>query len=493
MELKTKFIGLTTGIPVILLTQKNADKLGITVGGRAEVKKTSQKDKGLSVIVDISNNLATSKEVGVSKETKNRLNLKKGQILDVNLAEPPNSLILIKKKLNKKELSEKDLDEIIEDVVDNSLSGPEIALFISAMYSRGMTLKETVYLIKSILESGNELKFRNKFVVDKHCIGGIPGNRTTPIVVSICAAAGLLMPKNSSRAITSAAGTADVIETIAKIEFTLSEIKKIVKRTNACMVWGGALGIVPADSKIIKIEKSLKLDPEAQLLASIMSKKLASDSNFILIDIPYGRTAKVDRKKALHLKRKFERLGKYFHKKMKVVLTRANEPIGNGIGPELELRDVINVLKQIENYPQDLEQKSIFLAGNLLEMVGKVSVGEGMSMAKNILSSGEAYKKFKQIIEAQKGKIRGIKLAKHKKSFIVKRKRKIKSFDNQKINALARIAGCPSYKSAGLYIYKHVGETLDKGDKILTIYSESKTRLKHAIDYYKKAKPIKFK
>jgi len=251
------------------------------------------------------------------------------------------------------------LAEIIEDVVDNSLSGPEIALFISAMYSNGMSIKETAYLIESILKTGNIMKFRNKYVVDKHCIGGIPGNRTTPIVVAICTAAGLLMPKNSSRAITSAAGTADVIETIAQIEFSMPELKRIVKKTNGCMVWGGALGIVPADSKIIQIEKSLKLDPEAQLLASIMSKKLASDSNYILIDIPYGKTAKVDKRKANHLKKKFEALGELFHKKLIVVLTKGKEPIGNGIGPELEMGDLMKVLNQKDIRPLDLENKSV--------------------------------------------------------------------------------------------------------------------------------------
>jgi len=159
--------------------------------------------------------------------------------------------VFIKEKLDKKPLSEDKIKKITKDIVNNSLSEAEIALFISAMYGNGMNFQETIYLIKSILNSGERISLKNKFVVDKHSIGGIPGNRTTPIVVSICASQGLIFPKTSSRAITSAAGTADVLETLTKVEFSAKELKKIISKAGACMVWGGALEMVPADSKII--------------------------------------------------------------------------------------------------------------------------------------------------------------------------------------------------------------------------------------------------
>jgi putative thymidine phosphorylase len=492
MKLKIKFLKWQVGVPTVMLNRVTANKIGVPVRGLVSLQ-TSKISKPLSALVDIVENMIKRNEIAVSVEVKKRLNLKRKQKLLVSLSDPPASLKLIKKKLDKKDLTAKEFDEIIKEVVDNSLSGPEIALFISAMHKQGMSIQETVYLIKAILKTGDKLSFKNKLVVDKHSIGGIPGNRTTPIIVSICAAAGLLMPKNSSRAITSAAGTADIIETIAKIEFTMPELKKIIKKTNACMVWGGSLGIVPADSKIILIEKELKLDPEAQLLASIMSKKLASDSDYIVIDIPYGKTAKVDKKKALRLKKKFEKLGKYFHKDLKVVLTNGSQPIGNGIGPELELRDVMRVLKQEKEAPKDLELKSIFLAGQLLEMAGKAKQGGGMSMAKSILASGKAFKKFEEIIKAQKGKLRPMKKAKFKKDILVTKSGQIKEMDNKKINSLARIAGCPVYKPAGLYLYFHVGEKVKKKDKLLTIYSQSKSRLKQAVSFYNKQKPIKIR
>jgi thymidine phosphorylase len=360
------------------------------------------------------------------------------------------------------------------------------------MYENKMSFNETIDLIEAFLESGERLSFKGKFIVDKHCIGGIPGNRTTPIVVSICAAAGLTFPKSSSKAITSAAGTADVIGAIARIEFSKKELKNIVKKTGACLVWGGSLELVPADSKIIRIEKMLKIDPRAQLLASIMSKKLAVGSKYILIDIPYGKNAKVDKEEGMKLKKDFERLGKHFKLKLKVVLTKGDEPIGNGIGPILELIDVIKVLNPSEKGPEDLEEKSLFLAGQILEMTGKAKKGEGPMVAGEIVNSGKAFEKFIQIIKAQEGSIRNLKLGRFKKNIRANFNGKISEINNSKINLLGRIAGCPVDKSSGLYLYSHVRDKIRKGEKILSIYSEAKPRLEEAIRYYNKEKPIKF-
>ncbi|RLG11072.1 thymidine phosphorylase, partial [Candidatus Pacearchaeota archaeon] len=300
-------------------------------------------------------------------------------------------------------------------------------------------------------------------------------------------------PKTSSRAITSAAGTADVIETIAKVDFSIKELNKIIKKTNACMVWGGSLGMVPADSKIIQVERMLKIDPESQLLASIMSKKLAMGSNYILIDIPYGNSAKVSKQKARSLGEKFEKLGKYFKKKIKIVFTDGSQPIGNGIGPALELSDVIKVLDPRKKGPKDLEEKAIFLSSKIFEMTGKAKNKKAIEMAKKILYSGKAFEKFKQIIKAQKGSLQEIIPSKIKKHVFAKKSGKIFEIDNKKINSLARVAGCPGDKFTGIYLYVHKNDKVKKGDKLLTIYSESKSRLNEAFNFYKKTKIISIK
>jgi len=476
-----------------MLNEDTANLIGVKTKGRILIKTISKNSRGISTIVDIAKTLVKKNEVAISSELMERLSLKAGQKVDVDLSPQPKSLLFIKKKLNNEALSQSEIDEIIKDVVDNSLSEAEIALFVSGMYENGMNMKETIYLINSITHSGKtlKLKLKNKFIVDKHSIGGIPGNRTTPIIVAICAAGGLIMPKSSSRAITTPAGTADTVETVAKVEFSIPELERIVKKTGACLIWGGSLEIVPADEKIIQIEKTLNIDPEAQLLASIMSKKLASGAKYILIDIPYGKNAKVKKEKALHLKKKFEFLGKHFHKVMKVVLTRGDEPIGNGIGPCLEMRDIIKVLHREKARPLDLEKKSLFLAGEIFEMTGKAKKGQGIELATNLLESGKAFAKFKQIISAQKGNLNRLKYGKFKKDILMSKSGKVKDIDNKKITLLARIAGCPMDKCAGIYLYRHIGEKFNKGEKLLTIYAESKTRLREALEFFKTQKPIK--
>ncbi len=491
MKLKIKLLDWSAGLPVVMLDEGTAKRLGVHAKDRIFIETISGKHKKISTIVDTIKKFIGKDELAVSSELKKRLGLKSGQKVKVGLSPLPKSLIYIRKKLNKKKLIQKEISEIIRDIVNNSLSEPEIALFISAMYKNGMDMQEVVFLIKAISKTGNQISFKNKYVIDKHSIGGIPGNRTTPIVVSICASAGLIVPKTSSRAITSAAGTADVIETIAKVDFSVSKVKKIIKKTNACIVWGGALGMVPADSKIIKVERTLGIDPEAQLLASIMSKKLAMGANYILIDIPYGKTAKVNKQQALKLKKKFEYLGKVFHKKLRVVLTEGKEPMGNGVGPALELIDVIKVLNQEEDGPKDLEEKSLFLAGELLEMTCKAKKGKGIKMAKEILDSGKAFKKFKEIIKEQKGSFKKIKPAKFRKNILAKKSGTVREINNKKINSLARMAGCPVDKLAGLQIYISVKDKIRKGDKILTIYSESKSRVEEAVKFYSKENPVR--
>jgi putative thymidine phosphorylase len=493
MELKVKFLEWSAGIPVAGLNLKTAEKLGIHIGDRIFVKTLSSPKKEMNLIVDIMGKIVGKDEIIVSSETKKRMNLHSGQKLDVSISSPLKSLTLIKKKLNDGPLSEKEINQIIEDIVNNSLSEADIALFITTMYKQGMNFKETIFLIKAILKSGSKLDIKNKFIVDKHCIGGIPGNRTTPLVVSICAAAGLVFPKTSSRAITSAAGTADVIEAIAQIEFSMDEVKKILKKTNACMVWGGGVDLAPADDKIIQVEKMLEIDPQAQLLASIMAKKISVGSNYILLDIPYGKTAKATKEKAIDLKRKFNRLGKYFKKHIECVLTDGSQPIGNGIGPILELIDIIKILDPKQIGPRDLEQKSLFLAGQIFEMTGKAKKNKGTEMAKRILCSGKAFEKFKQIIEAQNGKIKNLEPAKFKRDILAKKSGTILRIDNKKINFLARAAGCPVDKASGLYLHYHVGGKVKRQDKILTIYANSRARLNQALKFYKNSKPIEIK
>lgn len=492
MKLKAKFLNWDAGIPVVMLNKTSAEKLGVRAQDTIILKTLSGQHKESTAVLDIIGGEINDKEILISSEVKLKLNIKKETLVDVNLAPVPRSFEYIKEKLNGKRLSTKEIDQIIQDVVNDRLSDSEIAVFVAAMYKVGMDTKENVDLIKAIIKNGNRLSLKEKYIVDKHSIGGVAGNRTTPIVVSICASAGLFVPKTSSRAITSAAGTADVMETIARVDFTIPELKKIIRKTKAFIIWGGGIGVVPADSKIIRVEKSLNIDPKSQLLASILSKKFAVGSKYIVIDIPYGRSAKVkSRKSAEDLKRKFQQLGNYFNKKMRIVLTDGSQPIGNGIGPSLELKDIISILDPRKKGPEDLRKKSVFLAGELLEMTKKAKKGKGIEMAEDILDSGKAFKKFKEIVEAQGGNLKRVKYGKFKKTINSKKSGKIKEIDNKKINALTRVTGSPIDKSAGIYLHVHVGDKIKKSDPVVTLYSETDLRLKEAIKFYNDRKPIK--
>ncbi len=494
MRLKSKFIDWKAGVPVAMLSKKTATFLGVQTREMILIKTLGNHSKETTAIVDILGHKTHDDELIVSSEIKLKLGLRKGQTVDVNIAPVPESVSLIKRKLNNKHLTKKEIELIINDVVKGRLSEAEVALFVAAMYEHGMDMKETVSLIDAILKSGNRLYLKKKLVVDKHCVGGVAGNRTTPLVVSICAATGLTYPKTSSRAITSADGTADVIEAVARVDFSIEELRRLIKKVNAFMVWGGAIGVVPADSKIIKVEKSLDIDPKSQLLASILAKKFAVGSKYILIDIPYGRTAKIPtKKKAEELKRRFTALGKYFKRDVRVVLTDGSQPIGNGIGPCLELMDIIKILDPTKRGPEDLEKKACFLAGQIFEMVGKAKRGHGTEMAEEVLRSGKALNKFKQIIAAQSGNLNRIRYGRFKKDILSKRSGTISEIDNKKINQLGRVAGSPVDKPAGIYLYHHVGAKVKKGEKLITIYSETEDRLKESIKFYERTKPITFR
>lgn len=487
MKLCFKKFEVSAGRPIIFINEEDALEKDIFAADRIEV---SFKQKKIIGSVDVVQNFIKKGEIALTDDIVDYLNLKTGEFVEIKLVPRSESAVKIKKKMNGEKLSRQEIHLIIKDIVNNALTEAEVAEFIVAVYRNGMSRQEIIFLTEAMYKTGSVLKWNRKIVADKHCIGGVAANRTTPIVISICASAGITMPKTSSRAITSAAGTADVIETVAKINFPASELKRIVEKTGACLAWGGSLGISPADDKLIKIEKILKIDSEPQLLASILSKKLAVGSNLVLIDIPCGEGAKVSKAEALKLKKNFLFLGKKFRIKIKVILTDGSQPIGNGIGPILEMIDVLKVLER-NNPPKDLEEKSVNLAAEILEMSGKAKQGKGDKMAWEILNSGKALKKFKEIIKAQGETKTTLKPAKYQYTINAEKSGKIKRLDNKKINGLANVLGCPADKGAGIYLYHHVGKKIKKGEKIMTLYAESEEKLKEGIEVFSKDGIIK--
>ena len=490
MKLKVKDIDIATGGPLVaVLNECNALKLDLHYEDRIKIKKGR---KSVIAIIDIaeSKKIVSGGQIGLYEEVLSKLNIKSGNLVDISLVEKPASIQYIKEKLKGKKLSYKEFYQIIDDIIKNKLSEIEITYFVSACYMHELDIEESVSLTKAMINTGEILKFNKYPVMDKHCIGGVAGNRTTMVVVPIVAAAGLTIPKTSSRSITSPSGTADTMEVLCNVCFSIKEIKRIVRKTNACLIWGGSVNLAPADDKIIRIEHPVSLDPEGQLLASILAKKKSVSATHLLIDIPIGRGAKIEsRKKALRFKSLFEAISKKLGMKVMVVITDGSQPIGNGIGPALEARDVMWILENDLRQPFDLREKSVKMAGLLLEIGGKAKKGAGSKKALEILESGAAYRKMIEIIKAQGGKkvkADDINIGKFAYDFRANKSGLIAHINNESISKIARSAGAPLDKGAGIYLYKHVNDSVKKGDKIFTVHAKNKQKLKYAVDVLKK-------
>ncbi len=403
------------------------------------------------------------------------------------------ALNAIRKKLIGKRLTYKEIYAIMDEIAHERLGDVLTTYFAASGYSKGFSAKELYYLTKAMVETGNKLNFKG-IVADKHSIGGVPGTRTTLIVVPIIAAAGFKIPKSSSRAITTPGGTADDMEVLAPVELTVEKIYKVVKKTNGCIVWGGSFNLAPADDVLIKVEKPLLFESYDKVLVSIMAKKVAFGSNHVVIDLPYGEMVKVGTlKDAEILKDKFMDLAKNFKIKLKVLIHKTDEPAGRGIGPVLEVKESLKVLQQKKDRPLDLEIRSINLTGTLLDLClkdaskkiqndVKKKYGNGFGWATEILKNGQAFKKFSEIVKTQGGKenIDESKLKPGKFSFEVKalKSGKIKRINSKNITYIVKILGAPIQKGAGIYLNKKIGEKIEKGDTIYTLYSESMYNLK---------------
>jgi len=502
MKLKVKQLKLSVGKPVAILHTNTAERLQVQEDNRIKLRKyykEGSKRKWITAVVDVAFSILKENEIALTQDVIKALGIKQGSYVELMTEVHPTSINYVIKKMNGGKLNYTEIYSIISDISKGRLTKAEIAYFTSGCYYSGLDFNEMVNLTKAMVKTGAILKHKNKFVLDLHCAGGVAGNRTSPIVVSLVGSAieylklDAVLPKTASRAITSAAGTSDVMETVSRVEFTVPEIYRILKKTKACLVWNSALKLSPADDRIVKVETLVSLDAEAQIISSILSKKIADGATHVLMDIPYGYGAKFDVTGAIAIKKKFLKMASKFGLKMKVILTEGNKPIGRGIGPVLEMLDVLSVLKHQKNRPRDLEKKSIMLSAELLSLTKNISKSKAISICKLLLYSGRAYKKFKQIVIAQGGKFNFedlLKKAKFKLKIKTKKTGKVKAINNKKIALVAKIAGCPGDKGSGVYLCKHIGDKVLVGDTLFTIYSESKEKLKYAEKIAKQAFPF---
>lgn len=425
----------------------------------------------LNVVDDES--ITSCEELGLSEQAFEQLGLAEGRAVRVAHAESPSSLEAVHRKIAGDRLELEDFRAIARDISENRYSKTEMAAFLVGSSQAGLEREEVLHLTRAMVECGERLDWGEPLVADKHCIGGIPGNRTSMLVVPIVAAHGMLIPKTSSRAITSPAGTADTMALLAQVKLTPSRLHQIVRKHRGCLAWGGAARLAPVDDILISVERPLSLDSPGQMVASILAKKLAAGSTHLLIDIPMGPTAKVRHMgEALQLRKLFEFVGDRLGLHLEVVISNGRQPVGKGIGPALELRDVMQVLENDPTAPSDLRQKALWLAGRVLEFDPDVRGGQGYAIARDILDSGRALNKMRSIIKAQ-GMIEE-KVAPGSLRYEVKAPASgyVDSIDNLKMNRIARLAGAPMDKGAGVDLYKKLGDTVKKGDVLYCIHAD---------------------
>ena len=477
MKFNVKTYDVYTAEPQILLDDKDCETLGVKENDRVMI--TGQ--RSAIALVSHAVDLVQSGTAFIPSKIFERVGQNKDGTVEIVFAHAPDSVRFIRKKMDGERLGKEQIEAIVKDILDNRLSNIEISAWLTALYINGMDIDEIADFTMAMANTGDIVKFSRKPVFDFHSLGGVPGNKITPIVVSIVAAGGLMIPKTSSRAISSACGTSDFVETFCDIELESSKLMSISENVGGVFAWGGSMNLAPVDDMVIKIEHPLGINPRAQMLASIMSKKVAMGSTHLLVDIPTGLGTKVPTLEAAKAyARDLMDLGERIGMHVECAITYADQPVGNAVGPNLEARECISILEG-NKHPSSVIEKALECAGIIFEMAGMTN---GMAKAKEILESGAAHEKFLEIVVAQGGrkdlKSTDLQPGEFSYDLVASHSGYVHAIHNKEIVNIAKAAGSPADKGAGMLIFKKKGQRVEEGDVLMTIYAESQAKLKRA-------------
>jgi len=451
-------------------------------------------------------------DLGLSKEAFARLRVQEGHAARIEHAEPPPSIAALHRKIAGERLGRADLFAVMADIAAARYSKIELAAFVVATNQFELDRDEVLHLTEAMIAAGQRIDWHelpapssgqppgpppegvhalgsgparvnigSGPVVDKHCIGGIPGNRTSMLVVPIVTAYGMWCPKTSSRAITSPAGTADTMEVLAEVELPMDRLQQIVRSTRGCLAWGGTADLSPADDILISVERPLAIDSPGQMVASILSKKIAAGSTHLVLDIPVGPSAKVrSMPEANRLKRLFEYVAGRLGLQLEVMVSDGRQPIGRGVGPVLEARDVMQVLQNDPEAPQDLRQKALWLAGRMIEFDPDVRGGEGWRIARDILESGRALAQMQALIDAQGRRSTPAPTAALLHEVRAPQAGVVVAADNLRLARIARLSGAPQVPEAGIDLRARLGDTVQEGQLLYRIHARFDADLQFA-------------
>jgi thymidine phosphorylase len=421
-------------------------------------------------------------QAGLSESAWRMLSPQDGDTATLRHPPPLESFGHVRTKVYGRKITRGGFDAVIADVAAGRYSDMHLAAFITAC-ADALDRDEMVALTRSMIDVGERLDWGEGRLMDKHGVGGLPGNRTTMLIVPIVAACGLRMPKTSSRAITSPAGTADTMETLAPVDLDVATMRRVVEKTGACIAWGGAVRLSPADDILIRVERPLDIDSHGQLVASVLSKKAAAGATHVLIDMPVGPTAKVrSTQVAARLEQQLVAVGAAIGLQVRVVRTDGTAPAGRGIGPALEARDVLAVLQRQAGAPANLADRAILLAGELLEFGEAARAGEGAALAASVLADGRAWRKFQEICEAQGG-LREPPRASVRQDIGALRSGSVIAIDNRRLARIAKLAGAPKTACAGIDLHVQHGDFVERGQPLFTLHAGSAGALAYAADY----------
>ena len=460
-------------------------KLGVDVTDRIRITC------GRSVVasVMISDNPDLKGRIALPPHVSARCGASDGQEVDVIYSPLPESVRSIRKKIDGGTLDYEEISSIVADIEDGGLSDKEILSFISAFNVNNASIREVADLTRAMASTGATVDL-GKGLYDFHSLGGIPGNKITPIVVSIVASEGFVIPKLSSRAISSACGTSDFVETFCDVELDDATLKRAIASAGGVFACGNE-DYAPVGRKIISAERPMGIDPRPMMLASIMSKKVALGIDNLLIDIPMGEGSKIpDMGTAEEFAKDISSLGKELGMTVRCAVTCADQPIGRTIGPVLEARECIRTLEDGDGDPTVVD-KACGMAGILLEMGGRK---DGESLAMEILRSGRAHSRFLEIVKAQNGDpgLRSGDLVPgaYSKDVHAKRSGYIQYIDNQCMVAIAKGAGAPSDAGAGIELFRKRGDYVEEGEPLFRIYAENQAKLDRAVDSARSRRPM---
>ena len=485
MIIKIKFLDISTE-PMVLISAEDA----VVIGGTDNDRVRIDGKKSAIALLNVSDFVVKGEAV-LSSNLKDKVKVSDGDEVNIVFASSPESVRSIRRKMDNEKLSKEEIHAIVVDILENKLSKIEISAWLTALHINGMEIDEIADFTQAMVDTGDKVEFDRSPVYDFHSMGGVPGNKITPIVVSIVASAGMMLPKTSSRAISSACGTSDFVETFCNVEMDAVTLKRISEEVGGVLAWGGAMNLAPVDDLVIKVEHPLGINPRAQMLASILSKKLAIGATHLVVDIPTGSGTKVPTlEDAKAYARDFMDLGDKLNIHIECAITYADQPVGNAIGPKLEARECIRILEG-EKHPSSVIEKACDLAGMILEMGG---FQNGSDKAREILDSGDAMRKFREIVAAQGGNydIRSTDLVPGEFTAEITSAKSgyVHSMSNKELVAIAVAAGSPSDKGAGVLLMKKKGQRIEKGDTLFQIYGDSKAKVDRAKELAIKYKPF---